>query len=64
MLTQHNVLWHSQAEGEEVVEIIAEECLMRLRFGKFVWLTDQLLGKVVSKVCINRLLLLREFKGC
>lgn len=48
MLIQHNVLWHAQTEDEgEVLEVNVEECLMRLRFGKFIWLTTQIFGKAV-----------------
>jgi DNA-directed RNA polymerase III subunit RPC3 len=47
VLVQHNVLWHAQTEDEEAVEVNVEECLMRLRFGKFIWLTTQIFGKAV-----------------
>jgi DNA-directed RNA polymerase III subunit RPC3 len=48
VLVQHNVLWHAQTEDEgEVVEMNVEECLMRLRFGKFIWWTTQIFGEAV-----------------
>ncbi|KAF8630401.1 hypothetical protein AX15_002954 [Amanita polypyramis BW_CC] len=51
VLVQHNILWHAQTEDEgEVVEVNVEECLMRLRFGKFVWLTDQLFGRAATEI--------------
>ncbi|KAF8350880.1 RNA polymerase III subunit RPC82-domain-containing protein [Amanita rubescens] len=51
VLVQHNILWHAQTEDEgEVVEINIEECLMRLRFGKFVWLTTQIFGKAAAEI--------------
>ncbi|OJT01615.1 DNA-directed RNA polymerase III subunit RPC3 [Trametes pubescens] len=46
VLVQHNLLWHSQSEEEgEVFEINIDECLMRLRYGRYVWLAEQLYGK-------------------
>ncbi|KAK2467069.1 hypothetical protein APHAL10511_001327 [Amanita phalloides] len=51
VLVQHNILWHAQTEDEgEVVEVNIEECLMRLRFGKLVWLTDQIFGKAAAEI--------------
>lgn len=48
MLVQHNILWHAQSETEgEVLEVNPEECLMRLRYGRYVWLAEQLFGKAV-----------------
>lgn len=48
ILVQHNLLWHSQSEEEgEVFEINIDECLMRLRYGRYVWLAEQLYGKSV-----------------
>ncbi|KAF7338623.1 RNA polymerase III subunit C3 [Mycena venus] len=45
VLVQHNVLWHAQSEDEgEVLEVNIEECLLRLRFGRFVWQAGQLFG--------------------
>ncbi|KAJ7074322.1 RNA polymerase III subunit RPC82-domain-containing protein [Mycena amicta] len=45
VLVQHNVLWHAHSADEgEVFEINIEECLLRLRFGRFVWQTAQLFG--------------------
>ncbi|KAJ6618308.1 hypothetical protein B0H10DRAFT_1913677 [Mycena sp. CBHHK59/15] len=43
VLVQHNVLWHAHSEDEgEVLEMNIEECLVRLRFGRFVWQAGQL----------------------
>jgi len=50
VLVQHNLLWHTQTEDGAVVELIVEECLLRLRFGRFVWLTDQLFGKAATEI--------------
>ncbi|KAF8184955.1 RNA polymerase III subunit RPC82-domain-containing protein [Mycena galopus ATCC 62051] len=45
VLVQHNVLWHAHSEDEgEVLEVNIEECLVRLRFGRFVWQAGQLFG--------------------
>lgn len=47
-LVQHNLLWHAKTEVDgEVLEVNVEECLMRLRFGKFVWQAEELFGKAV-----------------
>lgn len=48
VLIQHNLLWHSKGDdGREVFEINTDECIMRLRFGYFIWLSDQLYGALV-----------------
>jgi DNA-directed RNA polymerase III subunit RPC3 len=39
VLVQHNLVWHSTSDGEgEVLEFNVDECLTRLRFGRYVWL--------------------------
>lgn len=49
VLVQHNILWHAQSDDEgEVFEVNIEECLMRLRFGRYVWQAEQLFGSAVS----------------
>ena len=48
VLVQHNLLWHAQSDDEgEMFEINTDECLMRLRYGRYVWLAEQLFGKAV-----------------
>ncbi|EKM82848.1 hypothetical protein AGABI1DRAFT_68847 [Agaricus bisporus var. burnettii JB137-S8] len=50
-LVQHNLLWHAQSdEGTEVFEFNVDECLMRLRFGKFVHMAQQLFGKAGAEL--------------
>ncbi|KAJ7236733.1 RNA polymerase III subunit RPC82-domain-containing protein [Mycena haematopus] len=44
VLVQHNVVWHAHDEEGEVLEINIEECLLRLRFGRFVWQAGELFG--------------------
>lgn len=49
VLVQHNLLWHAKSDdGMAVFEINLDECLMRLRFGKVVYLAQQLFGQAVS----------------
>ncbi|KAH9951267.1 RNA polymerase III subunit RPC82-domain-containing protein [Amylocystis lapponica] len=51
VLVQHNILWHAQSDDDgEVLEINTEECLMRLRFGRYVWQAEQLYGKAGAEV--------------
>ncbi|KAJ7771765.1 RNA polymerase III subunit RPC82-domain-containing protein [Mycena metata] len=51
VLVQHNVLWHAQTEEEgEVLEVNIEECLLRLRFGRFVWQAGQLFGEAGAEI--------------
>ncbi|KAJ7684718.1 RNA polymerase III subunit RPC82-domain-containing protein [Mycena polygramma] len=51
VLVQHNALWHAQSEDEgEVLEVNIEECLMRLRFGRFVWQAGQLFGEAGAEI--------------
>lgn len=48
VLIQHNLAWHTQSDDDgEVFELNPEECLLRLRFGRVVWQTEQLLGTAV-----------------
>lgn len=49
VLVQHNLLWHAQSEDEggEVFEMNTEECMMRLRYGRYVAKAEQLFGKAV-----------------
>ena len=52
-LVQHNILWHTNSDDEpEMFEINVDECLMRLRFGRFVWLAEQIFGQAVCYVFI------------
>ncbi|KAG1774272.1 hypothetical protein EV702DRAFT_1241529 [Suillus placidus] len=45
VLVQQNILWHSNTEEEgDMLEFNTLECLMRLRFGRFVWQAEQLFG--------------------
>ena len=52
ILVQHNLLWHAQSDDEGAVfEMNTEECRMRLRYGRYVWLAEQLFGKAVRHSC-------------
>ena len=54
VLVQHNLLWHAQSDDEgQVFEINVEECLMRLRYGRYVWLAGQLYGEAVRRCPIR-----------
>lgn len=49
VLVQHNILWHAETDVEgEVLEFNVDECLTRIRYGSYVWLSEQLFGKAVS----------------
>jgi len=55
VLVQHNVLWHATSEDEgEVFEVNIDECLTRLRFGRYVWFAEQRFG---TPVCLRHTLL-------
>jgi DNA-directed RNA polymerase III subunit RPC3 len=48
VLIQHNILWHAHAEDEgEMLEFNTLECLLRLRFGRYVWQAENLFGHTV-----------------
>ena len=48
VLIQHNIVWHALTEDEgEVLEVNTDECLTRLRFGRYVWQAEQLFGQAV-----------------
>ena len=49
ILVQHNLAWHAQTDDGEVAEFNVEECLLRLRYGHFVWQAEQILGKAVRR---------------
>jgi hypothetical protein len=49
VLVQHNIIWHAETEDDgEVLEVNTDECLTRLRFGRYVWQAEQLCGQAVS----------------
>ncbi|KAG1835736.1 hypothetical protein EV424DRAFT_1468174 [Suillus variegatus] len=51
VLVQQNILWHSNTEEEgEMLEFNTLECLMRLRFGRFVWQAEQLFGSSGAEI--------------
>ncbi|THH15597.1 hypothetical protein EW146_g4910 [Bondarzewia mesenterica] len=51
VLVQHNILWHAQSDDEgEVFEVNIDECLVRLRFGRYVWQTEQLFGSAGADI--------------
>jgi DNA-directed RNA polymerase III subunit RPC3 len=50
-LIQHNVVWHVENQGEpEMFEVNIDECLMRLRYGRFVHIAEMLFGKAVRAI--------------
>ncbi|CAA7267952.1 unnamed protein product [Cyclocybe aegerita] len=50
-LVQHNVLWHAKGDDDvETFEVNVDECLMRLRFGRFIWLTEQIFGQTAADI--------------
>ncbi|KAI0693743.1 hypothetical protein BC835DRAFT_1406684 [Cytidiella melzeri] len=50
-LVQHNILWHAQTDADgEVFEVNTEDCLMRLRYGRYVWQAEQLFGKAGAEI--------------
>ncbi|KAH7919899.1 hypothetical protein BV22DRAFT_1133495 [Leucogyrophana mollusca] len=50
-LVQHNILWHSQTDEEgEMLEFNTLECLMRLRFGRFVWQAEDMFGPSAAEI--------------
>ncbi|KXN90490.1 DNA-directed RNA polymerase III subunit RPC3 [Leucoagaricus sp. SymC.cos] len=51
VLVQHNLLWHARNNGgAEVFEVNVDECFMRLRLGKIVFLARQLFGNVGEEI--------------
>ncbi|KAL5529325.1 hypothetical protein ACEPAG_5310 [Sanghuangporus baumii] len=51
ILIQHNLAWHTQSDDDgEIIEFNTEECLMRLRFGRFVWQAEQLFGPAAAEI--------------
>lgn len=50
VLIQHNLVWHWEASpGSELFEINAKEVLMRLRYGRYLALTEDLFGESVRR---------------
>ncbi|KAF8836340.1 hypothetical protein BDN67DRAFT_911362 [Paxillus ammoniavirescens] len=51
VLIQHNILWHAHAEDEgEMLEFNTLECLLRLRFGRYVWQAENLFGHTGAEI--------------
>ncbi|KAG6836612.1 hypothetical protein H0H93_006033 [Arthromyces matolae] len=51
VLIQHNIFWHATTDEDgEVLEVNVDECLMRLRFGAFVYQADLQFGSAASEV--------------
>jgi DNA-directed RNA polymerase III subunit RPC3 len=49
VLFQQNLLWRSSAgEEKEVLEFNVDECLTRLRFGRYVWWAEKKCGALVG----------------
>ena len=56
ILFQQNLLWRSSADEEkEVLEFNVDECLTRLRFGRYVWWAEKKCGSLVSFTILRRL---------
>ena len=50
VLIQHNIVWHALTENDgEILEVNTNECLTRLRFGRYVWQAEQLFGHAVCQ---------------
>ncbi|KAI6043039.1 RNA polymerase III subunit RPC82-domain-containing protein [Pisolithus marmoratus] len=51
VLVQHNLLWHAQTDEDgEALEFNTAECLKRLRFGRYVWLVENMLGNAAAEI--------------
>ncbi|KAH8107162.1 hypothetical protein BXZ70DRAFT_916661 [Cristinia sonorae] len=50
VLVQHNILWHAQSEEGDMLEVNVEECLYRLRYGRYVWQAGQLYGDAGAEI--------------
>ncbi|KAI0310173.1 RNA polymerase III subunit RPC82-domain-containing protein [Amylostereum chailletii] len=51
VLVQHNILWHAPSEDDiDVFEVNIDECLSRLRFGRYVWQAEQLFGSAGADI--------------
>ncbi|KAF9567636.1 hypothetical protein CPC08DRAFT_626706 [Agrocybe pediades] len=50
VLVQQNILWHTNADDIEMFEINVEDCLSRMRFGKYVWLADRVYGREAADI--------------
>ncbi len=56
VLIQHHIAWHAETEEEgEMIEFNIEECIMRLRFGRFVWLAEEIFARAVRYCFIAHL---------
>ena len=68
-LIQHNLLWHSEVpQGEKLVEYFEfnlKECLLRLRWGRILALTEDEYGSDVSlSFDLSRQLLKYHYRPC
>lgn len=54
VLVQHNILWHAHTHDEgEMLEFNTIECLLRLRFGRYVWVAENLYGRTVRLLRVS-----------
>lgn len=64
ILIQHNILWHTKGSDDmEMFEVNIDECLMRIRFGRFIWLAEELFGKMVRRRCNSKSSILTSMIG-
>ena len=51
VLVQHNLVWHAPAEdgSGDILEFNIDECLLRMRFGRFVWQAGEQFGSAVCR---------------
>lgn len=55
VLIQHNLVWHWESpSGQELFEINAEEVSMRMRYGRYLSLTEELFGDSVRVFSSSR----------
>ncbi|KAI0028524.1 RNA polymerase III subunit RPC82-domain-containing protein [Vararia minispora EC-137] len=50
VLIQQNILWHATEDDAEVFEVNIDECLVRLRFGRYIWQTEELFGPEAANI--------------
>ncbi|TFK25069.1 hypothetical protein FA15DRAFT_668942 [Coprinopsis marcescibilis] len=51
ILIQHNIVWHVQRDGDpEMYEINVEECLLRLRYGRYIYYAESLFGNPGAEI--------------
>ncbi|KIY43706.1 hypothetical protein FISHEDRAFT_52951 [Fistulina hepatica ATCC 64428] len=50
ILIQHNILWHAETDDGEVFEVNVDECVVRLRLGRYIDIANKIHGEAAAEI--------------